>query len=357
MPNTVVVDIAGYTIADTEQHILQHPEVAGVLLFSRNVESRAQLQQLTASIHQLNPELFIAIDHEGGFVQRIMRLGLRALPAARVIGEIYDQDATAGLTLSAYYGQLMAEDLLKCGIDLSFAPVLDLHDEKSSVIAGLDRAFHRNPELVSILAQAYIAGMHKAGMPAVGKHFPGHGSCAADSHTSLPINLKSRAELDQTDLKPFADLIQHGELDAVMTAHVLFPAIDAEFAAGFSAYWLKDILRTEFGFQGLVISDCLGMKGADIGGLPQRAAQALTAGCDLLIAANQNQTNLLNLLNTLPNTPDATRENRLLHFKRRMQRFQADKPPHHSELFFVTTLDSQPDETLLFDPNNPTQSV
>jgi beta-N-acetylhexosaminidase len=347
MANTVIVDLAGYTITAQEQQLLLHPEVAGVLLFTRNIKNRQQLQQLTTAIHQLRSELFISIDHEGGFVQRIQRLGFRALPSARVLGEIYDTNPETGLAMATRYGKQMADDLIACGIDVSFAPVLDLHNDASPIIGGLDRAFHTDPHIISTLAAAYIQGMHQAGMPAIGKHFPGHGSCFSDSHLALPINDKSMDELTASDLKPFIALIKAQQLDAVMPAHVVYTAVDAHFAAGYSTLWLQQILRSQLQFKGLVVSDCLGMKGADIGDLNTRAQQALTAGCDLLIACNQPQHELLNFLSTQISNPASAL--RLEHFKNSMRRFN-----HPSALFQAIT---EPSINIDFDPRNPTQSI
>ncbi len=350
MPNRVIIDIPGHRLTDQDRDLLLHSEVAGVLFFSRNIQNRRQLLQLTAEIHQLRPELFIAIDHEGGFIQRIQRLGCRALMSARAHGEIYQEHQATGIAMARRYGELMAQDLLACGIDSSFAPVLDLHNPISPVIAGLDRAFHADPNAVSELALAYVHGMHAAGMPATGKHFPGHGSCAADSHLQLPINTKSLSELRESDLKPFATLIQQGVLDALMPAHVIYSQVDPEFAAGYSVQWLQHILRGELNFQGLIISDCLGMKGADIGDLTTRAVQALNAGCHLLIAANQNRADLLPLLDALPSLVASTSNEPLTRFKACMQRFKANAP----RLPTQSTTTGEPDEMPAFDPRNPT---
>ena len=344
MPNSIIVDLAGLTLTTAERDIIEHPEVAGVLLFSRNIQTRAQLQQLTTEIHRLRPELLIAIDHEGGFIQRIQRMGLRALPSARVLGEIYDTHQATGLSMATRYGELMACDLRACGIDLSLAPVLDLHHADSPVIAGLDRAFHAEPEAVCALARAYISGMKEAGMPATGKHFPGHGSCGSDSHLHLPVNTKTLDELATSDLKPFVELIKENQLAAIMPAHVLYPAIDPDYAAGYSKTWLQAVLRGQLQFKGLIISDCLGMKGADIGDLTTRAEQALSAGCDILIVANQTQTNLWQLLNNLPKTVDPARSNRLKLFKTGIH-------VRSEALVLSADLEST------FDPHNPTQTV
>ena len=320
MPNTVVVDLLSFTISDEEKAILNHPEVGGLLLFTRNIQSRAQLTALIQSIHDIRSDIIIMIDHEGGYVQRIQRHGFTSLPAAKHYGSVFDLSPDAGLEFARQQGYIMAHELIECGIDLSLAPVLDLHNPESLVIGQLDRAFHHDPDKLSCLASAFIEGMKQAGMPSVGKHFPGHGSCVGDSHLSIPVNHKTTEDLWHTDLKPFIDLIESKSLDGVMPAYVLYPAIDDQNTAGYSSRWLRTVLRDELDFDGLVISDCLGMKGADVGDLPTRATQALDAGCDLLIAGNQERATLLNLLNHIPQTPAPERERRFHVFKDKIRR-------------------------------------
>jgi beta-N-acetylhexosaminidase len=288
MSSQFMVDIAGTELSKIEQQILQHPNVGAVILFTRNFANALQLKYLVSKIKELNPNLFIAIDQEGGNVQRFQRQGFSSIPAAHVYGEAYDLHPETGIQLAQLYGKKMAQELLAYGIDLSIAPVLDIHDI-SPVIAGLDRAFHRDPDAVTALASAFIEGMNSAGMPAVGKHFPGHGSVPTDSHISMPISPASLDELKAHELKPFIELINKGKLNAVMPAHITYTAVDNKKPAGFSTTWLNDILRNELGFTGLVLSDCLSMKGADIGNLKTRAEEALQAGCDMLIVCNQPQ--------------------------------------------------------------------
>ena len=320
MPNTVVIDLLSFSISEEEKNLLLHPEVGGLLLFTRNIQSRAQLSALIASVRQIRSDIIIMIDHEGGYVQRIQRHGFTSLPAAKHYGTLFDLSPDVGLEFARVQGHVMASELIACGIDLSLAPVLDLHNPDSQVIGQLDRAFHADPDTLTALANAFIQGMHEAGMPSVGKHFPGHGSCVGDSHLTVPTNHKSVDELWRSDLKPFIDLIESNALDGIMPAYVLYPAIDSANTAGYSSRWLGHILRDELKFDGLVISDCLGMKGADVGDLPTRAQQALDAGCDLLIAGNQERATLLHLLNNISQARVPERERRFNAFKDKITR-------------------------------------
>jgi beta-N-acetylhexosaminidase len=324
MSGIFIVDLQGTEILEDEIAILKHPNVGALLLFSRNFSNPPQLKDLVEIVHSLRPDIFIALDQEGGIVQRFQRHGFRSLPAARVYGEVYDLNAEAGIKLARRFGEMMAKDLLAYGIDLSIAPVLDIHGA-SEVIAKLDRAFHHDPEVIIELARAFIQGMNSAGMPAVGKHFPGHGSVCADSHITMPVSDDLEEKLRNADLRPFIELISENLLGAVMPAHVTYPAIDPNNPAGFSQIWLQNILREELHFQGLIISDCLGMVGADIGNMDRRVNQALTAGCDMLIVCNQSRTLLNSLLQTL--TCEQTKESRqrIAAFKSQMMRFSPDK--------------------------------
>src|SRR3990167_4752467 len=261
LPNIFMVDLLGTEISEKEMDILKHPNVGALILFTRNFTNPEQLKKLIESVRIIRPDIFIAIDHEGGIVQRFQRRGFRSLPAARVYGDVFDLNAEAGIKLARQYGEIMAKDLLAYGIDLSLAPVLDIHGV-SDVIGKLDRAFHHEPEVVAALAAAFIQGMNKAGMPAVGKHFPGHGSVSADSHISMPVSDATEEALRMRDLKPFIKLLGENLLDAIMPAHITYTAIDSDNSAGFSKTWLQGILRDELNFKGLVLSDCLGMAGA-----------------------------------------------------------------------------------------------
>lgn len=354
MPHTIIMDIEGFEITSEEHPLILHPNVAGIILFTRNVSDRAQLCRLTQEIHTLRPDILIMTDHEGGEVQRFRRMGFTPLMSAGRHGRNYDKNPQFALEIAYDEGKQMAEDLLACGVDLSLAPVLDLYHSNSTIIGQLDRAFHADPDSVISLAKAYIQGMHEAHMPAIGKHFPGHGSCVKDSHLDLPRNDKDNATLRATDLKPFIELMRENILDGVMPAHVVYPSIDETYATTYSRTWLHDILREELKFDGLVMSDCLGMKGADIGGLIERAHKALE-GCDILIAANQKRPILKELLDAIPLSHSNTRFEA---FKQKTLRFQTNNNirAKSSEILFSADQPIKPN-TKIVDPLNPTAEV
>jgi beta-N-acetylhexosaminidase len=262
---------------------LMHPLTGGVILFARNFESCAQLAALTASIRALRmPSPLICVDHEGGRVQRF-RDGFTAIPAMRTLGELWDADVARAAVEAQRLGTLMARELRAHGVDFSFAPVLDLDFGASAVIG--DRAFHGNPNAVAHLASCLRRGLNAGGCAAVGKHFPGHGFIAADSHVALPVDERTLEALVADDLIPFAVLAKEG-MEAVMPAHVIYPAIDS-VAAGFSRIWLQDILRGRLQFDGLIFSDDLEMAGAHAAGdIVARADAAVAAGCDMVLACN-----------------------------------------------------------------------
>ncbi len=282
-PGRVVVDIAGTELTGDERTLLCHPEVGGMILFSRNFESRSQLRALTASVRALRkPGLLITVDHEGGRVQRF-REGYTQLPAMHALGDAYAKDGASGLELARAEGFLLAAELLEDGVDLSFTPVLDLDFGRSAVIGN--RAFSGDPGIVAAVAGALIKGLAEAGMASVGKHFPGHGWAEADSHVAIPVDERKRADMESLDLAPYRALIPKG-LAAVMPAHVIYPQVD-DRPAGFSHVWLKQILRERLGFDGLIFSDDLTMEGASVvGGVIDRARAALEAGCDMVLVCN-----------------------------------------------------------------------
>jgi beta-N-acetylhexosaminidase len=274
----LVIDVAGTELTDVERERLRHPLVGGVILFTRNYRDPVQLTALCDEIHALKePRLLIAIDHEGGRVQRC-REGFTRLPAMRRLGEWWDNAPRATVESARMLGYILAGELRACGVDLSFAPVLDLDWERSAVIG--DRSFHGNPRAVIELAGGLIAGMREAGMACCGKHFPGHGWVAADSHVAIPVDERSLDEM-AFDLMPFREL----HLDAVMPAHVIYPQVDSR-PAGFSPVWI-DKLRDELGFDGVIFSDDLSMEGASVAGdIVARVQAAWDAGCDMLLVCN-----------------------------------------------------------------------
>ncbi|TBU93500.1 beta-N-acetylhexosaminidase [Stutzerimonas kirkiae] len=276
MQGSLMLDIAGTWLTAEDRQLLRQPQVGGLILFARNIEDPRQVLELTRAIRQVRPDLLLAVDQEGGRVQRL-RQGFVRLPAMRRFAECDDALALAELT-----GWLMATEVLAVGIDFSFAPVLDLDHQRSAVIGA--RAFEGDPWRATQLAGAFIKGMHAAGMAATGKHFPGHGWAEADSHVAIPLDERDLAQIRQQDLQPFQAL--GGVLDAVMPAHVIYPAVD-ERPAGFSAYWLQTILRGELGFDGVIFSDDLSMAGAHVAGdAGERILAALGAGCDMGLVCN-----------------------------------------------------------------------
>ena len=279
----VMLDIEGYALSDGDRQRLTHPQVGGVVLFGRNYRATEQLADLCREIHALrSPQLVIAVDHEGGRVQRF-RAGFQALPAMGRLGDHYDHDQGEAIHLAETFAWVMASELLRHGVDLSFAPVLDIASPASSVIG--DRAFHQDPEAIVRLANAWIRGMRKAGMEAVGKHFPGHGTVAGDSHHVMPFDRRSFAEIEALDLIPFRRVIAT-HLSGIMMAHVIYDHVDRH-AAGYSRYWIETVLRGQLGFDGIVFSDDLNMAGAESAGdFSQRARHALDAGCDILLVCN-----------------------------------------------------------------------
>lgn len=280
----VMLDVAGTTLTDQDRARLLHPMCGGVILFSRNFQSPEQLTALTREIHTLRtPTLSIGVDHEGGRVQRFREQFTR-LPPMGALGAIWVTDPVAAKSRAVDVGYILAAELRACGVDFSFTPVLDLAYGHSAVIG--DRAFSADPAVVTELARALISGLRRGGMACVGKHFPGHGYAVADSHTEVPIDARSFAEIAAADLVPYARLIRSG-LTAVMPAHVIYPDFDPA-PAGFSRRWLLDVLRGQLGFNGAILSDDLSMEGAAVAGeVGAGAAAALQAGCDLVLVCNR----------------------------------------------------------------------
>ena len=279
----LLIDIEGLFLTKEDQQRLTHPWIGGVILFSRNYQDPVQLLELIQELHALrSPRLLITIDQEGGRVQRLTE-GFTRLPCARAYNDLYQSEPTSALKLTENAGWLMATELGTLGIDMSFAPVLDVKLADSEVIG--DRSFGDNPQHLTELAAAFINGMNRAGMKATGKHFPGHGGVKEDSHLCQPVDKRSLEQLKQLDLVPFKQLAKK-KLAAIMTAHITYPNIDPH-PATFSPYWLQKILRDEMGFGGVVFSDDLSMQGANTeADITQRVNRALTAGCDMVLICN-----------------------------------------------------------------------
>lgn len=290
--SALMLDIAGTELSAEDKNILDHPAVGGVILFSRNYENPNQLQALCQAIRQAaRHQVLIAIDHEGGRVQRC-RESFSAIPAMAQFEQLAANPKQAA-EWARQCGWLMASEVLACGMDFSFAPVLDVNG--ISEVIG-DRAFSADPLVVESLAKAFIDGMHDAGMAATAKHFPGHGSVLADSHIALPVDDRDYAQIEAVDLLPFKKLAANFE--AVMPAHVIYPAVDRE-PAGFSHIWLQTILRQQLGFNGVIFSDDLSMEGAAVGGdFSERAERALDAGCDMVLVCNNRQA-AINVIDTV----------------------------------------------------------
>ncbi len=281
----VMVDVAGTELTEQEKQRLLHPSVGGVILFARNFENRAQLNALCTEIHALRqPALLIAVDHEGGRVQRFKDDGFTHLPAMRELGRIWDSDPALAVKLATALGYILAAELRACGVDFSFTPVLDLDYECSAVIG--DRAFHSKPQTVARLAEALAHGLQQAGMGACGKHFPGHGAVEADSHHEVPVDERDLVTILDNDAAPYGWL-GGTVIQAVMPAHVIYPTIDPK-PAGFSEYWLQRVLRQALAYNGMIFSDDLTMEGATVAGdILARAEAALQAGCDMVLVCNR----------------------------------------------------------------------
>lgn len=278
----VILDLSSTTLQQDEKALLHHPAVGGVILFSRNIGDYDQLQWLITSIRAERSELLICVDQEGGRVQRC-RNGFTRIPPMQVFDRLYNHAPNEAMILARDCAWLMASELLAVDIDFSFAPVLDVDENFSSVIG--DRSFSSDPIRVAALGEAFIEGFSEAGMAVTGKHFPGHGSVVEDSHLELPVDRRDWDQIQSSDLIPFLALRHH--LDAIMPAHIVFPEVDDSAPVGFSRLWLQDILRQELDYQGVIFSDDLSMEGASqVGDYPTRATLALQAGCDMVLACN-----------------------------------------------------------------------
>jgi len=280
----IMLDVVGTELTADDIRRLQHPLVGGVILFTRNFKNCEQLKALTASIHAVRqPPLLIAVDHEGGRVQRF-REGFTKIPPMREFGHIWDKNPKKAKELAVEAGWILAAELRAYGVDFSFTPVLDM-DYGDSLVIG-NRAFHIDKQAINDLAFALMQGLKKGGMAAVGKHFPGHGFVVADSHVSMPVDERSFDEIAQNDMQPFRMLIDDG-IPAIMPAHVIYSKVDDK-PAGFSQKWLQKVLRERLAFNGVIFSDDLSMEAASAGGdVTTRALAALNAGCDMVLLCNQ----------------------------------------------------------------------
>lgn len=281
----VMLDVAGLSLNDLDRKRLLHPSAGAVILFARNYQDRSQVSNLIAEIKSLrSPSLLIAVDQEGGRVQRFKE-GFTTLPAAATFGELWQTDKESAITTVYESAVTMASELIEVGIDFSFAPVFDVTSKESEVIG--DRCFHPNPKAATELLRAYINGMHSVGMVAIAKHFPGHGGVSGDSHHCLPTDCRQLEDVVDNDIEPYRQLVS--EIQGVMTAHVMFENCDTEIPT-YSSYWLQEVLRDELGFKGVIFSDDLAMQGAvdaEDGGIVASAKKAIAAGCDMVLICNK----------------------------------------------------------------------
>jgi len=284
-PGPVMVDVAGTSLTKQEKKRLRDPLVGGVILFARNFQDRRALCELTREIHDARDEpLLIAVDHEGGRVQRFRSDGFTVLPPMGRLGEIWNRDPLVAMRVASDAGYVLAAELRACGVDLSFTPVLDLDYGVSKVIG--DRSFHRDPRVVTMLSRAVIQGLGLAGMSSCGKHFPGHGFVSADSHHDIPVDPRSLERILHEDAAPYGWLGDN-VLSSVMPAHVIYPKVD-KHPAGFSRRWVSEILRDRLHYDGVVFSADLTMEGASVAGdILARAEAALHAGCDMVLVCNR----------------------------------------------------------------------
>ena len=311
----VMADIAGLALTAEDREVLRHPLVGGLILFARNYSDPKQLKALCAEVLKLKrPRLLLAVDHEGGRVQRF-RVGFTRIPAMRTLGRLYEEDRRKALADARRWGRTIGKELGAYGIDLCFAPVLDRDTEQSRVIG--DRAFSSDTGAIVVLARAFSRGLSAAGLAATGKHFPGHGAVAADSHHELPVDRRAWDEIAATDLVPFAEL--GADLPSLMLAHVRYSAVDAA-PASLSRHWIQDVLRKRMKYDGALFCDDLSMGGAAAAGGPlERARQALAAGCDMLLVCN-DRPGLIEVLGGLKAGARAAADRRLRKLYRRTRR-------------------------------------
>lgn len=276
-PGSLIIGLPGTELSKQDKAWINHPAVAGIILFSHNIQNKAQITAFNDSIRETRDEIFICVDQEGGRVQRF-REGFSEIPPMGTLGKTFEKDPELAIKTAFEYGETIAKELLEVGVDFTFAPVLDLDFGHSSVIGN--RAFHSDPEIVAKLAASFIEGLHEHDMAVCGKHFPGHGFVTPDSHVADPVDTRTLEELMEQDLLPYKILVD--ELDCLMTAHILFPEVDNEIVS-YSPFWLKTILRQELGYEGLIISDDLVMHAAAKMAPIERVSKALAAGCDMVL--------------------------------------------------------------------------
>ncbi len=333
----LMLDVEGLTLSAADRERLAHPAAGGIILFARNYESPEQVRALIEDIHKSSSDsLLIAVDQEGGRVQRF-RNGFTELPPAHKFGELYARNHQKARQAAVEIGWLMAAELRTVGVDFSFAPVLDLETDISKVIG--DRAFSDKPKTIGELAYAWSSGAREAGMPSVGKHFPGHGCVEADSHHELPIDKREFSDIWGNDLIPFQHLINNG-LEGLMPAHVIYSSCDSK-PAGYSSFWIQDVLRKRLGYKGCIFSDDLSMAAADVAGsYPERARAALEAGCDMVLVCN-NQEAAEQVLDELKDYQDPVAQSRLVRMHGRghvnMEQLR-ENPRWHAALEIVSEL-------------------
>jgi beta-N-acetylhexosaminidase len=281
----VILDIAGHELNADDRRRIQHPLTGGLIFFTRNFKSRQQITEVTAEAKALRPDLLVTIDHEGGRVQRFRTDGFTHLPAMRKFGELWMQDPMRAIDATLSAGYVLGAELRACGVEMSYTPVLDLDHERSEVVG--DRAFHRDPRVVSMLAQSLMLGLMRTGMQNCCKHFPAHGYAIADSHVARAVDDRTLDEILGEDARPY-DWLSSG-ITCIMPAHVTFPQVDA-VPAGFSRTWVTDILRGQYGYTAAIVCDDLSMEGARVAGNPiEGGIAALNAGCDLVLLCNQSK--------------------------------------------------------------------